>query len=58
MSFQTKLKDFMRKTLVENNSGVLLNEKDLLVPGHYLSSYISSALIGVMQQWYPINYNH
>ncbi|MCM3699628.1 TetR/AcrR family transcriptional regulator [Paenibacillus macerans] len=51
LSFQTKLKDFIWKTLFENNSGMLLNEKDLLVPAHYLSSYISSAFIGVVQQW-------
>ncbi|MCY9086562.1 TetR/AcrR family transcriptional regulator [Bacillus spizizenii] len=48
LSFQTKLKDFMWETLFENE---LVKQENLLVPGQYLSSYISSAFIGVVQQW-------
>lgn len=51
LSFQTRLKDFMWKTLFENNSEALVKEENLLVPGQYLASYISSAHIGVIQQW-------
>ncbi|MCM3790814.1 TetR/AcrR family transcriptional regulator [Domibacillus indicus] len=51
LSFQARLKDFMWKTLFGNNSDALLKEEDLLVPGHYLASYIVSAHIGVIQQW-------
>ncbi|PFA22194.1 TetR family transcriptional regulator [Bacillus cereus] len=51
LSFQTKLKDFMWRTLFENNKGSLINEEDLLVPGQYLASYMASAHIGVVQQW-------
>ncbi|PGZ12559.1 TetR/AcrR family transcriptional regulator [Bacillus cereus] len=51
LSFQTKLKEFMWRTLFENNKGSLINEEDLLVPGQYLASYMASAHIGVVQQW-------
>ncbi|MGN1400470.1 MAG: TetR/AcrR family transcriptional regulator [Bacillus sp. (in: firmicutes)] len=51
LSFQTKMKDFMWKALFEENPNVLINEKDLLVPGEYLSSYIASAHLGVIQKW-------
>ncbi|USK60783.1 TetR/AcrR family transcriptional regulator [Peribacillus asahii] len=51
LSFQTKLKDFMWKTLFGNNPEALVKEENLLVPGQYLASYISSAHIGVIQQW-------
>jgi AcrR family transcriptional regulator len=54
VTFQTKLKDFMWKTLIEKNPNPLVKEKDLLVPGQYLISYISSAYIGVIQQWLNI----
>lgn len=51
LSFQTRLKDFMWKTLFENNSNALIKEDNLLVPGQYLASYIASAHIGVIQEW-------
>ncbi|MBS4201338.1 TetR/AcrR family transcriptional regulator [Bacillus sp. FJAT-49732] len=51
LSFQTKLKDFMWKTLFENNPNSLIKQENLLVPGQYLTSYIASAHIGVIQQW-------
>ncbi|USK71173.1 TetR/AcrR family transcriptional regulator [Peribacillus asahii] len=51
LSFQTRLKDFMWKTLFGNNSEALIKEENLLVPGQYLASYVASAHIGVIQQW-------
>jgi len=51
LSFQTKLKDFMWKTLFENIPNPFIKEDNLLVPKQYLASYISSAHIGVIQQW-------
>ncbi|MDM5286181.1 TetR/AcrR family transcriptional regulator [Peribacillus frigoritolerans] len=51
LSFQTKIKGFMLKTLFENNQNSLIKEENLLVPGHFLISYIASAHIGVIQQW-------
>ncbi|MGE7840275.1 TetR/AcrR family transcriptional regulator [Lysinibacillus sp. NPDC093712] len=50
LSFQTKLKNFMWKTLFESTDNPLKPGK-LLVPGEYLVSYIASAHIGVIQQW-------
>jgi AcrR family transcriptional regulator len=51
LSFQTRLKDFMRKTMFGNNPNSLIKEENLLVPGQYLASYVASAHIGVIQQW-------
>ncbi len=51
LSFQTKLKEYIWKTLFEEHSTAILKEENLLVPGRYLASYISSAHIGVVQQW-------
>lgn len=51
LSFQTKIKGFMLKTLFENDQNSLIKEENLLVPGHFLISYIASAHIGVIQQW-------
>lgn len=51
VSFQTRLKKFMWKELFESHSDTLFKEENLLVPGRYLASYISSAHIGVVQQW-------
>ena len=51
LSFQTKLKDFMWKTLFEDTNGALINKENLLVPSQYLASYMASAHIGVIQQW-------
>ncbi|PZX01623.1 TetR family transcriptional regulator [Psychrobacillus insolitus] len=51
LSFQTRLKDLMWKTLFENESNALIKEDSLLVPAQYLASYLASAHIGVIQQW-------
>ncbi|WP_456275036.1 TetR/AcrR family transcriptional regulator [Bacillus sp. AK031] len=51
LSFQTRLKTFMWETLYGNNPNALIKEENLLVPGHYLASYIGSAHIGVIQKW-------
>ncbi|MFV1007437.1 TetR/AcrR family transcriptional regulator [Bacillus cereus] len=51
LSFQTKLKEFMWKTLFEDTNGPLINKENLLVPTQYLASYMASAHIGVIQQW-------
>ncbi len=51
LSFQTKLKDFMWKTIFGNDSDALIKEENLLVPVQYLTSYAASAHIGVIQQW-------
>lgn len=51
LSFQTKLKEFMWKMLIENGSDALVNEKNLLVPADYLTSYVASAHLGIIQQW-------
>lgn len=51
LSFQTRLKVFMWKTLFGNDPNALIKEENLLVPGEYLASYVASAHIGVIQQW-------
>ena len=51
LSFQTKLKEFMWKMLIDNGPDALINEKNLLVPADYLTSYVASAHLGIIQQW-------
>ena len=51
LSFQTKLKKFVGKTLFDSNKNPLIKQENFLVPAEYLVSYISSAHIGVIQQW-------
>ncbi len=51
VTFQTKLKSLMWKTLFEENAIPIFIKENLLVPGEYLVSYIASAHIGVIQQW-------
>lgn len=51
LSFQTKLKKFIWKTLFESNKNPLIKQENFLVPAEYLISYIASAHIGVIQQW-------
>jgi AcrR family transcriptional regulator len=51
LTFQNRLKKFMWNALIKNNPNSVLKEENLLVPGHYLVSYIASAHIGVVQQW-------
>ena len=41
----------MWKTLFEDTNGPLINKENLLVPSEYLTSYMASAHIGVIQQW-------
>ncbi|MBU9674947.1 TetR/AcrR family transcriptional regulator [Planococcus sp. CP5-4] len=48
--FQVKMKEFLRTALFERNKDVLV-AGNLLVPPRYLSSYIASAHIGVIQEW-------
>ncbi|WP_079709581.1 TetR/AcrR family transcriptional regulator [Paraliobacillus ryukyuensis] len=51
LSFQSKLKIFMQKTLFDNNNHPIFKQKNLLVPQEYLISYIASAHIGVIEEW-------
>ena len=41
----------MWKTIFEDTNGALINKENLLVPSQYLTSYMASAHIGVIQQW-------
>ncbi|SDT54431.1 transcriptional regulator, TetR family [Paenibacillaceae bacterium GAS479] len=50
-SFQARLKEFIWETLFGNNPDAFVKEENLLVPQQYLSSYMGSAIIGVIQQW-------
>jgi hypothetical protein len=49
-SFQGKLKNFIKQTFFQNIMSKLNNE-NLLVPADYLFAYVSSAHLGVIQQW-------
>lgn len=49
--FQVKMKEFLSKALFERNQDVLFGAGNSLVPPRYLSAYIASAHIGVIQQW-------
>ncbi len=51
LSFQTRLKDFVWKTMFGNEAVKIVKEENLLIPAHYLVSYVASAHIGVIQQW-------
>lgn len=51
LTFQSRLKDFLWKTIFTNGSNSFIKEENLLVPGQYLASYIASAHIGVIQKW-------
>lgn len=51
LTFQTKLKKFVWKTLFESNTNPLVKQENFLVPPEYLISYVASAHIGVIQQW-------
>lgn len=51
LSFQTRLKEYMWKTLFEDHTNAIFKKENLLVPGRYLASYISSAHLGVVQHW-------
>lgn len=51
LSFQSKLKAFMRKALFDDNENSVFKQENLLVPPEYLISYIASAHLGVIQEW-------
>jgi AcrR family transcriptional regulator len=51
LSFQSRLKDFLWKTIFSDGANSFIQEEKLLVPGQYLASYIASAHIGVIQKW-------
>ncbi|MEJ8766226.1 TetR/AcrR family transcriptional regulator [Oceanobacillus sp. HCA-5259] len=51
LTFQSRLKDFLWKTIFKNNTNSFIQEEKLLVPGQYLAAYIASAHIGVIQKW-------
>ncbi|WP_224428113.1 MULTISPECIES: TetR/AcrR family transcriptional regulator [Bacillaceae] len=51
LSFQIKLKEFIWNLLLENSPYPLIKKENLLVPVDYLVSYITSAHLGVIQQW-------
>ncbi|WP_054712415.1 TetR/AcrR family transcriptional regulator [Bacillus sp. JCM 19041] len=50
LSFQSKLRSVMYNKIYGNENSIL-NENHFLVPSEYLIAYISSAHIGVIQQW-------
>ncbi|MDQ0246132.1 AcrR family transcriptional regulator [Bacillus fengqiuensis] len=49
-AFQVKLKDFMKVNFLQK-IGTVSKEEDMLVPVDYLLAYVTSAHLGVMQQW-------
>ncbi|WP_339315914.1 TetR/AcrR family transcriptional regulator [Paenibacillus sp. FSL R10-2734] len=51
LTFQTRWKEFMWKTLYGNNPTAFMKEENLLVPGQYLAAYMGTAIIGVIQKW-------
>jgi len=51
LTFQSRLKDFLWKTIFTDGPNSFIQEEKLLVPGQYLASYIASAHIGVIQKW-------
>lgn len=51
LNFQSRLKDFIWKTIFTDGSNSFIKEENLLVPGQYLASYIAAAHIGVIQKW-------
>lgn len=51
ITFQTKLRDFLWKTLMDDTEHGVFNKENLLVPEEYIASYIAFAHIGVIQKW-------
>ncbi|QCR31939.1 TetR/AcrR family transcriptional regulator [Lysinibacillus sp. SGAir0095] len=51
LTFQSRLKEFLWKTIFSDGPNSFIREENLLVPGQYLASYIASAHIGVIQKW-------
>lgn len=50
LSFQDKIKNVIKKNVIENVFSKLKKE-DLLVPVEFIIAYITSAHLGVIQQW-------
>lgn len=50
-AFQVKMKECLRGALFERGEEAVFGTDKLLVPSRYLSSYIASAHIGVIQEW-------
>ncbi|MFC4776925.1 TetR/AcrR family transcriptional regulator [Paenibacillus sp. GCM10023252] len=53
-AFQVKIKEVMRKNMLSNLT-TLLQDRVLPVPPEYFTSFISSACLGVIQQWLDNN---
>ena len=51
VTFQMKLRDFIWKTLFEDEKQQFFKKEALLAPEEYVASYIAFAHIGVIQQW-------
>ena len=51
IAFQHRLKDFIWKSTFTNSAAPFIKEEKLRVPSQYLASYLTSAHIGVIQQW-------
>ncbi len=48
-SFQVKLKEVLRKTLLKKSHQ--LKKEDMMAPPDYLIAYVSSAYLGLIQHW-------
>lgn len=48
-SFQAKLKEVLRKTLLKKSHQ--LKKEDMMAPPDYLIAYVSSAYLGLIQHW-------
>lgn len=51
LNFQSRLKDFIWKTIFTNGPNSFIKEDNLFVPGQYLASYIAAVYIEVIQKW-------
>ncbi|MBL4953701.1 TetR/AcrR family transcriptional regulator C-terminal domain-containing protein [Neobacillus sp. YIM B02564] len=51
MAFQKELQKIIWRMLIENGPEALIDEDNLLVPADYLTSYVASAHLGIIQQW-------
>ncbi len=49
-AFQVKLKEFMKENFLQKIQ-TISTEEDMLVPVDYLLAYVTSAHLGVIQQW-------
>jgi len=51
LTFQMTLRDFIWKTLFNDENHQFFNKDAMLAPAEYISSYIAFAHIGVIQEW-------